>query len=49
MHNGIGWLKFFIVLLGFWHNQTYERFCVYNENEYQVYNEINTSAWWWKQ
>ena len=47
--NVIRCLKFLMGHLGFWHNQTYEPFCVYNENEHQAYNEIHTGEWWWKQ
>ena len=45
----MGCLKFLIGHLGFWHNQTYEPSCVYNENEHRVYNEMHIGEWWWKQ
>ncbi len=34
---------------GFLHNQTYEPSRVFNKNEYQVYHEMHTGKWWWKQ
>ena len=34
---------------GFWHNQTFEPFRVYNKNKERVYNEMHTGKWWWKQ
>lgn len=40
--NVMGCLKFLIRYPGFWYNQTYEPFYVYNENEDRVYNEIYT-------
>ena len=42
-------LKFLIRHPGFWHNQTFEPSRVYNENEEQIYNEMHTGKWWWKQ
>ena len=40
--NVIECLKFLIDHLGFQHNQTYEHFCVFNENKHQVYNKMHT-------
>ena len=31
---------------GFWKNQTYQPFHIYNQKEDQVYNEIYTDDWW---
>ena len=36
-------LEFLMRHPDFWHNQTFEPSCVYNENEEQVYNEIHFS------
>ncbi len=47
--NVIRCLEFLMGHPGFWHNQTYEPSRVFNENEYQVYNEMHTNEWWWKQ
>ena len=35
-------LKFLMRHPGFWHNQTFEPFCVYNDNDERVYNEMHT-------
>ena len=43
--NVVGCLKFLMRHPGFWHNQTFEPSCVYNENEKQVYNKMYTSKW----
>ena len=37
----IKYFKFLIDLPGFWYNQIYEPFYVFNENEHQVYNKIH--------
>ncbi len=47
--NVVGCLEFLMEHLGFWHNQIYEPSHKYNENEQQVYNEMHTCEWWWKQ
>ena len=44
--NVVGYLKFLMRYPDFWHNQTFEPSCVYNENEEQVYNEIHIGKWW---
>ena len=41
--------QIFIRHPGFQHNQIFKPSCVYNENEEQVYNEMHTGKWWWKQ
>ena len=48
LRNMIRCLEFLMGYPGFWHNQTYEPSCIYNENEHQVYNEMHTGEWWWK-
>ena len=45
LQNVIGSLKFLIAHLGFWHNQIYKSFYIYNENEQQVYNKMHTGEW----
>ena len=30
---------------GFWHNETHESSCVFNENEHRVYNKMHISEW----
>lgn len=42
LRNVIKCQKFLIRPPGFWHNQIYESSYIYNENEDQVYNEIDT-------
>ena len=42
LQNMVTCLKFLMKYPGFWHNQTFESSCVYNENEEQVYNEMHT-------
>ena len=49
LQNMVGCIEFLRRYPDFWHNQTFELFCVYNKNEEQVYNEIHTGEWWWKQ
>ena len=41
--NVMGCLKFLMKHPGFWHNQTFEPSCIYNENEERVYNKMHTS------
>ncbi len=36
-------------LPSFWHNQIYKPSRIYIENDQQVYNEMHTGEWWWKQ
>ncbi len=31
---------------GFWENQTYQSFRIYNQNDDRVYNEMYTGNWW---
>ena len=45
LRNMIRCLEFLMVYSGFPHNQTYEPFCVFNENEYRVYNEMHITKW----
>ena len=39
-------IEFLMEHLGFQNNQTYEPYCVYNQNEDRVYNEMHTRDWW---
>ena len=48
LRNMVGCLEFLMRHPGFQHNQTFELFRVYNENEERVYNEMHTGEWWWK-
>ena len=45
LQNVMGCLKFLMAHPGFWHNQTYGLFCIYNENKQQIYNEMYTNEW----
>ena len=49
LRNVLSCIKFLMGHPGFQHNQTYRPFCVYNQNEDRVYNEMHTRDWWWKQ
>ena len=43
--NVLNCIEFMMGHLGFQHNQTYEPCCVYNQNEDQVYNEMQIGDW----
>lgn len=40
--NMIGYLEFLMGHPDFWNNKIYKSSCIFNENEYQIYNEIHT-------
>ena len=43
--NVLSCIKFLMGHSDFQHNQTYKPYCVYNQNEDQVYNEMHTGDW----
>ena len=45
LQNVIGYLEFLMGHPSFWHNPIYKPFFVFNQNEYQVYNEMYTGEW----
>ena len=49
LQNVVRCLEFLMRHRRFWHNQIFEPSRVYNENEEQIYNEMHTGKWWWKQ
>ncbi len=46
--NVIDCLRFFMGHPGFWENQTYQPFHIYNQNDDRVYNEMYAGNWWWE-
>ena len=42
LQNVVGYLEFLMRYQGFWHNQTFEPFCIYKENEKHVYNKMHS-------